>query len=114
MRESIRCFLSWSGRPGHGERCRRRLAEAAASPLFRELEQRLGLEWVRDLTAGQAAAFWSQRKVWFQIAKNFRELEGSWVLGLRKLASLFESPSGSGKDSSRGSPNFSRGGASEA
>lgn len=94
MRESIRCLLSSSGRRGRGELCKR-LALVAPSPRFRALQQRLGLEWVRDLTADQVAALWKERKVWFQIVKNFRELEGSWILGLRKLASLFEGASGS-------------------
>lgn len=94
MRECIRRMLSSSGGLRHGELCRR-LAQVAASPRFQGLQRRLGLEWVRDLTADQVAALWKERKVWFQIVKNFRELEGSWILGLRKLASLFEGAPGS-------------------
>jgi len=100
MRESIQCLLSLRERLSHTELCRA-LAEVTASPAFQDLEQRLGLQWARNLPADQAAAFWKQRKVWFQIARNFRELEGSWILGLRKLASLFEGSSGAGKASSR-------------
>lgn len=92
MRESVRSLFSSRGILYRAELCRR-LAELGDSPLFRKLEERLGLEWVRDLPADQAAAFWKQRRVWFQIARNFRELEGSWVLGLRKLASLFRGAS---------------------
>jgi|GEM_PF-1529960 hypothetical protein len=109
MRESIQCLLSLRGRLSHTELCRA-LAEVTASPVFRDLEQRLGLQWVRDLPADQAPAFWKQRKVWFQIARNFRELEGSWVLGLRKLASLFEGASGAGKASSRVAADLDSGG----
>lgn len=100
MRKTIQCFLSLRGRLSHTDLCGA-LAEVTASPVFRDLEQRLGLQWVRDLPADQAAAFWRQRKVWFQIARNFRELEGSWILGLRKLVSLFEGASDAGKASCR-------------
>ena len=43
----------------------------------------------RNFTLRQLPAIWRGRATYLQIAKNFRELEGSWHGGIRSLLDVF-------------------------
>jgi hypothetical protein len=47
---------------------------------------RLKLRMARERNFGlkQILAVWGERKLYFQLMKNFRKLEGSWLRGLKK------------------------------
>ncbi len=43
----------------------------------------------KNFTFRQLPSIWRARKQLLQIARNFRQLEGSWPRGLKKLVALF-------------------------
>ena len=43
----------------------------------------------RNVTYKQLPSLWQGRKEALQIARNFKELEGSWLGGIKKYMSIF-------------------------
>jgi hypothetical protein len=43
----------------------------------------------RNMTYRQLPSLWQGRKEALQVARNFKELEGSWLKGMKKYLSLF-------------------------
>ena len=43
----------------------------------------------RNLTYKQLPTLWQGRKEALQVARNFKELEGSWVKGMKRYLSIF-------------------------
>jgi len=54
------------------------------------LSQTLELLEHNNISPAQFAAIMRERKLWLQVLRNFVLLEGSWILGLKKMASLFK------------------------
>lgn len=56
---------------------------------FRELLDNAKEARRRNLTYKQLLSLWQGRKEALQVARNFKELEGSWLKGMKKYLSLF-------------------------
>jgi hypothetical protein len=56
---------------------------------FRDLMDNAKEVQQRNMTYKQLPSLWQGRKEALQVAKNFKELEGSWLKGIKKYLSLF-------------------------
>ena len=56
---------------------------------LKELLDKAKEAWQRNVTYKQLPSLWQGRKEALQIARNFKELEGSWLGGIKKYMSIF-------------------------
>jgi hypothetical protein len=56
---------------------------------FRELMDNAKEARRRNMNSKQLLSLWQGRKEALQVARNFKELEGSWLKGMKKYLSVF-------------------------
>lgn len=89
MIDGIRSRLARKSPLFGAEACRVSRDLQSLAPI-RYLAQQRELWKQMNLSPAQIGSIWRERKVWFQVARNFRDLEGSWILGLKKMSAVFE------------------------